>query len=142
VTLFDTSVLVAALIDSHRHHGRSLKALQEVKSGKIKGLISQHTVAELYSSLTSYPANPRLSPAAAESLIAENVLKDFQIVELKRRDYQETIKRVRERNLHGGVIYDALILQAALKKKARQVYTWNVGDFQRLAKDEIEISEP
>ncbi len=141
--LFDTSVLVAAFIESHKNHTRSLKALQDVKSGKSKAFVSQHSLAELYSVLTNYPAHPRLSPEAVETLISENILRDFQIVEMGQRDYQDTIKRVRKKQLRGGVIYDALILQAAVKKKVKTIYTWNPADFLRLAADgEVSIQEP
>jgi predicted nucleic acid-binding protein len=93
--------------------------------------------------LTNYPAHPRLSPETVETLISENVLKDFQIVEMGQRDYQDTIKRVRKKQLRGGVIYDSLILQAAVKKKVKTLCTWNPADFLRLIADgEVTIQEP
>lgn len=138
----DTSVLVAALITSHRHHEPSVKVLLSVIRQKEKGCISQHTLAELYSSLTNYPSHPRLSPAAAESLILENILVHFRLINLAPKDYRAAIRRTRERKLGGGIIYDALILQSALKAKAKALYTWNTADFQRLSNNEIQLMEP
>lgn len=140
--LFDTSVLVAALIATHPRHDRSLKALQEVKGGKLRACLSQHSLAELYSVLTNYPSQPRISASAAEMLISENILGDFSIVELGAKDYQNTIRRTREKQLRGGAIYDALILQAAIKKRAKALLTWNMSDFLRLSNGEIAIQEP
>lgn len=139
--VLDTSVLVAALIGSHKFHEPSLKLFQRVKEGRPQGSLCVHSLAELYSSLTNYPADPRLPPAAAESLIGENIFPNLQIIELSQVDYRAAIKRVKERGLRGGAIYDSLILQAAIKKKAEALYTWNRADFDRLSEG-IEIREP
>ncbi len=138
----DTSVLVASLVESHRFHTRSLKVFQEFTGGRTKGLVCAHSLAELYSVLTNYPSQPRISPQAAESLVAENLFSSFKIISLNPQDYRKAIRRMRDRELKGGVIYDALILQAALKKKAKILYTWNSSDFSRLVDHEIEIREP
>ena len=46
--LFDTSVLVAALINSHPRHESAIHWLQQVKLGEIEMVIATHTLAELY----------------------------------------------------------------------------------------------
>ena len=50
---FDTSVLVSGLIEAHPHYEKSNHWLGKIISGKEKGGISSHTIAELYSSLTT-----------------------------------------------------------------------------------------
>ncbi len=144
VSLVDTSVLVAGVIVSHVHHRPSLTLLQKIHSKKLKAVICQHSLAEFYSILTSYPMTPPISPAAALSLIEENLLRSFPIIELGIQDYKNAIQRVRSLDLRSGSIYDALIFQAALKKKVKLLYTWNVRDFERLrsSTSEMEIVEP
>jgi predicted nucleic acid-binding protein len=45
--LFDTSVLVAALIDSHSNHTRAFPWLLKVKRGEIEGYIGTHTLSSI-----------------------------------------------------------------------------------------------
>ncbi len=138
----DTSVLTAAMISSHVHHERSVSTLQKIRKGDVKGAVSAHSLAECYANLTAYPMSPRILPEDAEKMIEENLTRWFTVVELTAMDYRAAIRRVRERNLRSGAIYDALILQAALKKKAEALYTWNVEDFERLAGKELPILRP
>ena len=139
--ILDTSVLVAALIGSHQFHGPSVELFRRVKSGKSKGGLCIHSLAELYSALTNYPSDPRLPPAAADKMIREN-LSGMQAIELSSADYKTAIQRVATLNLRGGAVYDSLILQAAIKKKADALYTWNRSNFDRLAGKEMKIMEP
>lgn len=53
--LFDTSVLVAAMVESHPGHRRALPWLQGAKSGRVTFLVTAHTLAELYAVLTRLP---------------------------------------------------------------------------------------
>jgi predicted nucleic acid-binding protein len=142
VILLDTSVLVASLIASHKFHEPSIKLFQAVKKGQMKGALCIHSLAEMYSSLTNYPSDPRLSPAAAESMILENVFSDLRIIDLTPSDYRAAVKRVKDLQLRGGAVYDSLILQAAIKKRAETLYTWNRMDFVRFSEKAVEIREP
>lgn len=44
--LFDTSVFIAGLVESHPEHGRALPYLQRVKRGEDEGIVSVHSLAE------------------------------------------------------------------------------------------------
>lgn len=138
----DTSVLVAAVIEPHGHHDPSLKLFQNIIAGKDKAAISQHTLAELFSTLTNYPSNPRLTVEKAAHLIFEEIAPYFHVTELTPKDYRKAVARLAQKQLRGGVIYDALILQSALKSRSEALYTWNRSDFIRLSEKEIEILEP
>jgi predicted nucleic acid-binding protein len=129
--LFDTSVLVAALVQSHPHHERSLPWLQRAQNEEIKFLVAGHTLAELYSVLTTLPVRPRLSPSVVWRLIHENVEASAEIVSLSEADYLSTLERLSTRGLVGGVIYDALIAKAAEKAEAERLLTWNEAHFRR-----------
>jgi predicted nucleic acid-binding protein len=133
--LFDTSVLVAAMIESHPLHELSLPYLQKVKNSTHTGLISAHSIAELYSILTSLPVQPRISPVLARKLIEMNILNLFEIIPLSVQDYISVIEHLSDSGTSGGVIYDALILKAALTSNADKILTLNKKDFYRIYPD-------
>lgn len=130
--LFDTSVLVAALLGSHPSHAQAISWLKRAKSGEFELLVSTHTLAELYSVLSSLPVKPRIDPATAWRLIQENVEATAQLVSLTPEDYSHTIQRVADMGISGGVIYDAIIARAAEKADADQLLTLNRSHFERV----------
>lgn len=132
--LFDTSILVAALIADHPKHSCCLPWLHKVKSGELIGVISTHTLAELYSVLTRSPLPQPIKPKLAQQLLTEN-LKSFENVSLSAEDYQATINRIVNLNLPGGAIYDALIAQAAIKSNVDILLTLNPKHFLRLGEE-------
>ncbi|MBE9007423.1 PIN domain-containing protein [Fortiea sp. LEGE XX443] len=132
--LFDTSVLVAAIVADHPYYSISLPWLQRVQTGQIEGFVSNHTLAELYAILTRLPQKPKIKPELAQRLVQENLNKFHKIV-LTAEDYQDTIARMVTLNLPGGGIYDALIAQAAIKANVDVLLTLNTNDFTRLGED-------
>lgn len=133
--LFDTSTLVAALVTSHPVHSDALRRLQRVKSGDDAGFISAHSLAELYSTLTAMPSQPRIPPPVAWQLIQSNVLATFRIVSLTEADYLMLLEQLSTAGIVGGVTYDALILHAATKVAVDQIVTLNERHFQRIRPD-------
>ncbi len=130
--LFDTSVLVAALVESHPDHARALPWLAKAKRGEVGYLVSCHTMAELYAVLSSLPLKPRISPGLARRLVQENVEGAAGLVALSASDYREALGRAADLGLSGGVIYDGLIAQAAVKSRADRLLTLDVDDFRRV----------
>ena len=70
---FDTSVLVAALFEGHAFHRQAFPWLKRAREREFSFLVATHTLAELYSALTSLPES------AADRLLTFNV-KDFRRV--------------------------------------------------------------
>ncbi len=130
--LFDTSVIVAATIEAHPKHGESLPWLQKVKKGVIEGIISSHTLIELYSVFTSLPVSPRISPATAWQLIRENVIKNFEIITYAETDYKSVLQGLVENQISGGSSYDGLIAYVIDKITADKLLTLNRSDFLRV----------
>jgi predicted nucleic acid-binding protein len=116
--LFDTSVLVAAIVEPHPMHSRALPWLQRAKAGEFDFVVASHTLAELYAVLTTLPVKPRMLPATAWRLIHENV-----------------VKHMADLGLSGGIVYDALIARAAQKSGVERLLTFNADDFTRLWPD-------
>jgi len=134
--LFDTSILVAALVEYHPKHTLALPWLQRVKKGIDKGVVSAHSLAEFYSIITTFPAKPRrISPQEAQQLIQQNILDVFEVITLSEQDYISVINHLSESGIIGGVIYDALILKAAIKANVDYVITLNEKDFKRVYPD-------
>jgi len=110
--LLDTSLLVAAMVEVHPVHASALAWLQSVKAGTHKGFVAAHSVAELYSILTTLPVRPRITPSVAWGLISQNVIDLCDVVSLSEEDYVTIMKHLSELGITGGVTYDALILYA------------------------------
>lgn len=141
--LFDTSVLVAGLISSHSRHTGAFAWLKRAMAGDFEAFVCSHSLAELYSVLTSLPLKPRITPHDARRLIDESVRKIASLVPLAASDYARAFDALVERNLPGGIVYDALIAMAAKKAQARSLLTLNPKDFKRIWKDgDPEILEP
>lgn len=132
-TLFDTSVLAAAIVEAHPKHVVALPCLQRAKAGLDTGLVAAHSVAELYAVLTTLPVRPRISPALAGELIGHDVLDILKVIPLSAADYRAAICELAKLGITGGATYDALIVRAAVKARADQILTLNPVDFVRVA---------
>jgi len=130
--LFDTSVLVAAIVQAHPLHNRALSWLKKAKAEEFELIVSSHTLAELYAVLSTLPVSPRIAPGLAWRLIHESVEPVATVISLSSSDYLATIKRVSDLGIVGGAVYDALIVRAARKSEADQLLTFNVDDFERI----------
>lgn len=129
--LFDTSVLVAAVVETHPMHERSLSWLQRARAGEFDLLVAAHTLAELYAVLTTLPLKPKISPSTAWRLVHSNIETLARVVPLSVSDYKATVKEMAELGL-SGVVYDALLARAARKSKADHLLTLNRNDFIRV----------
>ena len=129
----DTSVLVAAVIEQHGDHARAFALLQRVQSGKDEAVVSAHSLAETYSTLTKLPAPFRHSPEQALLSIEENILKHFKTSSLSGADYAALIREAAAVGIQGGTIYDAVLMKSAAKAEVSRIYTLNLKHFQAVA---------
>lgn len=130
---FDTNVLIAAVIESHVHHLKAFTLLERVQSGMDQGVISAHSLAEMYAVLTKAPLPVKHTPEQALLSIEENIVKYFQIVVLSASEYRSLIRESAIAGLQSGMIYDALILKAATKSGSDKFYTFNSKHFQKMS---------
>ena len=134
----DTSVLVAACIRKHPHYERARPVLEAIAGGKEAGVISTHSLAEVFSALTSVPVVPRILPSEARAIIATNIRRHFQLVAVTPEMYERAVEVCVGRGLGGGKVYDALLIECARHSKADRIYTFNLQDFRRLAPDLVD----
>lgn len=129
----DTNVLVAACVQEHEHHTRALPLVQSVHSRIHQGFVSGHGILEVYAILTRLPRSPRITPAQADELVQENIVKHFTIAALTPREYAVLSSKLARNGISGGQAYDALHLECAEKSGADQIFTFNVRHFADLA---------
>ena len=103
--LFDTNVLVGALVQQHPTHGVCVGWLQQVRSGEVEGYVGMHSLAELYSVLTKLPLSEKISPRSAQALIMTNV-QPFVKVSLDFTDYCTAIDRVTQAGMVSSAIFE------------------------------------
>lgn len=129
----DTSVLVAAVVHNHEGHGRALALLDRVQNKKDEGIISAHTLAEVYAVLTRIPPPNRHSSAQALLSIEENIVKYFSITSLNGGEYAALLREAALAGIEGGTIYDAILLKCAEKSAAGKIFTLNLRHFQSIS---------
>jgi predicted nucleic acid-binding protein len=139
----DTSVLVAGLVEAHPEHEHAFRWLLRVRNGEVTGSMAAHSVAESYAVLSTLPLNPRISPVSAWTLIEHSLLPFFHVVELTAGEVQEVIRRMSRQGYSGGIVYDALIAEAAAKGGAEVLLTLNIDDFRRVVGGAVpEVTRP
>ena len=138
MTIFcDTSVLVAACVRRHPHYPRARPVLADISRGTsgVRGVMSTHSIAELYSALTMLPVEPRVLPSEAASIIDANVIRFFRLEPVTAAMYQRAVAACAQRGLPGGKVYDALLIECARAAACDRIYTFNRTDFELLAPD-------
>jgi len=130
--LLDPSVLIAALLPDHVHHGASHAWLTQAKRGTFEYVVSGHSLAEVYSVLTRLPRTPPILPADAWRLLQENVISCAKIVTLSDSAYVDLLKELSQRGISGGAVYDAIIAKAAELAQVDRLLTINEAHFHRV----------
>lgn len=127
----DSSVIVAALLSWHESHARAADALDRALGAKEGVIIPAHALVESYSVLTRLPAPHRLSAADTHMLLRDN----FGRVRLASQPAPAVFPMLAElaaASLGGGIVYDAVILDAAARAGAKSLLTLNARDYERL----------
>ncbi len=141
-TLFDTSVVVAALVDQLGAHEAAFREFRRCSHGENAGYCSTHAVAEVYATLTALPLKRRISPDEARRLIEDTVLGRLTVIPLGSADYRAVLRQVANQGLGSGAIYDALHAHCAHKERVDQILTYNLSDFDRFDLDGILVAAP
>ncbi len=133
--LFDSSVLIAAFVESHPKHKSALSFLIKAKNKEFELFVSAHTILEVYSVLTSAPFTPKITSVIAKRLIENNIKSIAKIIYLLDKDYFAIVEKMSRAGLIGGIVYDAIIVECALNSKVDKIVTLNPKDFLRLTKE-------
>lgn len=136
--LFDTSSLVGALVESHPSHERCFSWYERGRRGEISAFVCSHSLAELYSVLSTYPVGPRPSVEGVGEVLGEALSRPFQFIPLTAADYRAVVESQIRLGIPGGSVYDGLIARAAEKASADVLLTLNRADFERVWPDHRE----
>jgi predicted nucleic acid-binding protein len=142
--LFDTSALVPAMLGSHEHHPLAVRWLGRAVSGDLRLAVSAHSLAECYAALTRLPVPHRVDPDRALMLIRTNIIERARaiVIALDAEELVGVLVDAAARGVVGGQVYDALIVRAAAKGKAR-ILTFNTKHFRRLCRrPDTDLVEP
>ena len=126
---FDTSVIVAAVIEDHPHHARASWWLRTRR--KLERVASWHAYGEAWAVLTALPMEPRVTGEVAAAVL-ERVRRSIVFLPPRTTTYPTAIMRCNARALRSGAVYDALHLVTAEGEAADFFLTFNVDDFTRL----------
>ena len=85
-------MLVAAVGEGHPAHVLALPWFQRVKDKADTGVVTAHSLAEMYAMLTRLPVRPSISPEMAREVITANVLDTCEVVALSAADYVTPLK--------------------------------------------------
>ena len=140
--LFDTSVLVPAVVDQLANHETAFGALRRHGAGEHRGCCSTHALAECYATLTALPLPSRVLPEQARILVEESVGRRLEIIQLTSEDYLHALRLVAELGLASGALYDALHARCAVKASVDRILTYNVADFERFQLPDIVVTAP
>ena len=130
--LLASSVLIAALLPDHVHHGAAHAWLMQAKLGTFEYVASGHSLAEVYSVLTRLPRTPPVLQADAWRLLQENVIACARIVTLSDSQYVDLVKEPSQRGIGGGTVYDAIIAKAAELAQVDRLLTLNELHFHKV----------
>lgn len=137
---FDTSVLVAGLVESHPGFEQAAAWLDAADRGEIDGAWTTHAYAECWSVLTRLPLAGRLDAGDVTAIL--EALVQVQAPEaISLADYQAAAARCAGLGLRSGAIFDAIHLVVAERLGVDALLTLNVRDFARLA-PRIRVLEP
>jgi len=140
--LIDTSILHAAVISDHENHKEAREAVESARKGDYDGIVIINSFMELFTSLTnSKRTDPPLSPEEALKVInAYYSFKNIEIVTPNAADYFYALEISGRLGVRKSVIFDCLILVAALNAGATSALTLNVKDFDKL--DLMKVEKP
>jgi predicted nucleic acid-binding protein len=139
---FDTSVLVAALVQGHPHHALAFPRLKSVHDGVVTGAITTHGLAELFATLTALPLKPKIPPAEAKRLLKHTIGAHFEIIPLTAEIYSDALDLTVRQGLASGAIYDAIHLTGARSAGCDHLLTLNLKYFRALAPGDPLILSP
>jgi predicted nucleic acid-binding protein len=100
-----------------------------------------HALAEAYAVLTRLPPPNRLSTSDAFAVL-EGSWRNREAAALDAGAYWSVLESAAAEEIHGGSLYDALIVAAARQAGATVILTWNTAHFQRVAGQDLRVDMP
>lgn len=136
----DTSVVIAALMSWHVDHDHASRWLgRQLELDSL--VLPEPVVIESYSVMTRLPSQYRLAPEDARRLLEEN-LSGVRVVGIPASSIWKFLRDEASTGTVGGAVYDAAIIECAVRGGADEIASLNRDDFERLSRDRIRVIEP
>jgi predicted nucleic acid-binding protein len=132
LTLVDTNVLIAFVMDYHPHHRDCVALLNRSKTGEEKLCLSPPVLAEFYSIVT----NPKRGTKPLESIDALDIVHQFinsfgmQILTYPKETLELWVSYLDKSPVVGAKVFDFQIAATMLGNGIRQVYSYNREEFE------------
>lgn len=139
---FDTSVLLAGLVDFGPQSGPAQQAMHAVAERTVAAATAWHCCLEVYSVATRLPPEFRLAPADAVQLLHEEVFARMAVHDLPAGDRAAFLAALIQEGIAGGRIYDAHIAEVARAAGARVIVTDNRRHFLAALRHGIRVETP
>jgi predicted nucleic acid-binding protein len=137
---FDTSVLLAGLVDVGPASGPAQHAMDAVAEARVDGpCTAWHCCLEFYAVATRLPPEFRLRPADALRLLESEVLGRFDVQQLPAGACGEFLRAAARDGSAGGAIYDAHIAEVAFRSRAQTLVTDNRRHFTSLLRHGVRV---
>jgi predicted nucleic acid-binding protein len=142
-TFFDTSVLLAGLIDFGPQSAPAQSILHAIAEKTIpEPTTAWHCCLEFYSVSTRLPPEYRLSSADAARLVQEEIFGRFVVHDLPAVQRGDFIRGAALDQVSGGRIYDAHIAEVARAAGATVIVTDNRRHFLSALRYGIRVETP
>ena len=104
---FDTSVIVAGIIELGSDHAASQIVMDAIADGRFKGpMTAWHCCLEFYSVATRLPREFRITPDVALTLLEQEILARFHVHALPRNRRESFLRGLAHDAIAGGRIYE------------------------------------
>ena len=140
---FDTSVLLAGLIDLGPQSGPAQSVLHAVAEKTIRSPgTAWHCCLEFYSVATRLPPEFRLRPEDAVRLLDEEVFGRMSVHDLPAADRDQMMRFLGADRITGGRIYDVHIAEVARSAGAAVIVTDNRRHFLSALRHDLRVETP
>lgn len=137
---FDTSVLIAGLIELGETTDPAQRAMAGVAEGRVPSpTTAWHCCLEFYAVSTRLPEEYRLSPPDSLRLIEEEILARLRVRQLPEGRRRAFFRSAVEDRVAGGRLYDAHIAEIASCSSVKAVVTENRRHFSALSRRGIRV---
>ncbi|HWB01769.1 MAG TPA: PIN domain-containing protein [Verrucomicrobiales bacterium] len=125
MNVFDSTILVAALVESEYHHSACRALVTAEPFG-----VWTHDFVETFNTLTSSKIKPRPSASNVAKVLRHSIAARAAILRLPEEQMLTAFDEAESRGVRGGAIFDYLHLATARHHKAERIYTLNSSHFE------------
>jgi len=140
---FDTSVLLAGLIDLGPQSGPAQSVLHAVAEKTVRSPgTAWPCCLEFFSVATRLPPEFRLRPEDAVQLLEEEVFARMSVHDLSVADREQMLRFLAADRIAGGRIYDVHIAEIARSAGAKVIVTDNRRHFLSALRHDLRVATP